>query len=134
MKYWNKSRVKKTREREERRKRQALERFEAEVRHRRTYTRGDLQKNAELMLDVLGEERHRRMLAWLRSNGAMSVSKFAKPFHLSLPAAMRYVHLFEQTGFISTHKRGRIRVCVYERHAAEELAAYLRAPHVFERN
>lgn len=71
------------------------------------------------------------MLAWLRTGGAMSVTKFAKPFGLTLPAAMRYVHLFERTGIISTHKRGRIRFCVYERKALERLAGYVRSRKAF---
>ncbi|MDZ4227545.1 MAG: helix-turn-helix transcriptional regulator [Patescibacteria group bacterium] len=85
------------------------------------------------MLEVLGTERHRRMLAHLQKSGAMSVSKFAKPFGIGLPAAMRYVHMFERVGLIRTHKRGRIRFCVYAPEALKDLAAYLRSPSALQR-
>ena len=116
---------------EQREERAWQQHFEEESR-KRTYTAGDARKNARLMLDALGSPLHRRMLARLRAGGAMSVSHLAEPFHITLPDAMRHVHILERSGLITTEKRGRIRFCVYNPNAPKELSEWLAANRPFD--
>ena len=82
-------------------------------------------KTAELMLNALGILRRRQMVARIKHGGAMSVSRLAKPFHMTLPSALEHVRILEHCGIIKTHKRGRVRMCVYNPRALKELAKYL---------
>ena len=91
----------------------------------RTYTSGNVSKNAALMLDALGSPLRRKMVARLKKEGAMSVSKLVQPFRIKLPLAMMHVQILERSGIISTRKRGRVRMCVYNRHAFRELGSWL---------
>ncbi len=52
----------------------------------------------------------------------MSVSKLAEPFRITLPSALEQVRILERSGIISTHKHGRVRLCVYRPQALRELA------------
>ena len=124
-KYWNPRRIRNVRERKILAKRRDAEREDARKEQMRSYTRGDVQKNAQLMLAVLGMSLRRRIVALLRREGAMSVSKLAKPFRLTLPSALDHVHILERSGIITTHKQGRIRMCVYNERAIRELTQWL---------
>lgn len=55
----------------------------------------------------------------------MSLSKLAKPFGISLPAALRHVRELEGATFIRTHKKGRVRICVYDPKAFKDLLVWL---------
>ncbi|MDP2648907.1 MAG: helix-turn-helix domain-containing protein [bacterium] len=125
MKYWNKARVRRTREKEARVKRRVFEKQEENAERSRCYTPGEAEKNANLMLYALGSSRRRKMVALLRRGGAMSVSKLAKPFRITLPSALYEVRILERVHIIKTHKRGRIRFCVYNPQALKELAHWL---------
>ncbi|OGG66046.1 hypothetical protein A3D71_03235 [Candidatus Kaiserbacteria bacterium RIFCSPHIGHO2_02_FULL_55_20] len=125
MKYWNKARIRREREREARAGERTLQRAKESKRLRTTYSAGDTRKNTALMLDVLGSGVNRKMLARLRARGAMSVTKLAEPFCITLPAAVTRVNALERAGLLTTHKRGRIRFCVYNPAALKELSAHL---------
>ncbi|MEK7601083.1 MAG: helix-turn-helix domain-containing protein [Patescibacteria group bacterium] len=125
MKYWNKARIAREREREARAKEKMLLRPRESKRLRTTYTAGNSRKNTALMLDALGSEVNRRMLARLRERGAMSVSKLAEPFRITLPAAVNRVNTLERVGLIKTHKQGRIRFCIYNPSRVKELSVHL---------
>ncbi|MCR4325854.1 MAG: helix-turn-helix domain-containing protein [Patescibacteria group bacterium] len=125
MKYWNKARIRRAREQERRREERLYRDAEAEMLRRRTYGKGEPRKNARLMLDALGVERNRRMLARLHRAGAMSVSKLAAPFNITLPSAMAHVETLERAGLITTRKHGRIRLCIYNTRAPKELSEWL---------
>lgn len=125
MKYWNKDRIVRVKQRSLRSKRQGLERLREVEDARTRHTPGDARKNAMLMLEALGSVRNRMMLARLRERGAMSVSNLAKPFRITLPAALNHVNMLERVGLILTHKRGRVRFCVYNPAAPKELSAWL---------
>ena len=103
----------------------AAEKAKAFREQQRTYTRGDSQKNANLMLDALGLPLRRQMVARLRVGGAMSLSKLVEPFRITLPTALAHLRALERAGIVTTHKQGRVRICVYNRHALEELAVWL---------
>lgn len=124
-KYWNPRRLERIRQRKIKAAERATDRAKNLREQQRTYTRGDLQKNANLMLDVLGPPLRRRMIVRLRDGGAMSLSKLAEPFHIALPSALVHIQELERAGIITTHKQGRVRMCVYNRHAMEELATWL---------
>ena len=89
------------------------------------YTSGNVSKNAALMLDALGLPVRRKLIARLKKEGAMSVSKLAQPFRIKLPLAMMHVQILERCGIISTRKHGRVRICVYNPSAFKELGSWL---------
>ena len=124
-KYWNPRRLQRIRERKIKAEKSAADKAETLREQQRTYTRGDSQKNANLMLDALGLPLRRNMVARLQDCGAMSLSKLVEPFRITLPSALVHLHILERAGIVSTHKKGRIRICVYNRHALKELAAWL---------
>ena len=128
MKYWNKARIRRKREREVRAGEQALQRAKEAERVRSTYAAGDSRKNTALMLDALGSEVNRKMLARLRELGAMSVTKLSEPFRITLPAAVTRINTLERAGLITTHKQGRIRFCVYNPSRIKELSIHLASP------
>ena len=125
MKYWDTRRVKRVREREYDREhaREATEiaRRTAMLERERSYSAGATAKNASLMLDALGSRDRRRMVARLRTGGAMSLSKLASPFRIKLPTAHAHIKVLERSGFVKTHKHGRVRICVYNPLALNEL-------------
>ena len=125
MKYWNKARLRRRKARQLRAEEKSTWRRREILRLQGTYESGDIRKNALLMLEALGSEVNRNMLVRLRRRGAMSVSHLAEPFHITLPAAVVRVNTLERAGLITTHKRGRIRFCVYESSALKELATHL---------
>lgn len=125
MKYWNKARIRRQRERREKQEDQALQRHRTDEERKRAYTKGDERKSARLMLEALGSAIHRRMLARLHARGAMSVTHLAKPFRIMLPDALRHVHILERSGLITTEKRGRVRYCIYNPQSIRELSAWL---------
>lgn len=125
VKYWTRERVLKERERENRRHERAHARFLREEIDKRTYTKGDLRKNARVMLDSLGIPSRRKMLASLKRGGELSVSSLGDPFRITLPAALRHVYALERAGLITTRKEGRIRFCKIRMEALSELAHFL---------
>jgi len=121
-KYWNPRRIKRIKEREHRAAESAAKKAAALRETARTYTKGNAQKNTALMLDALGLPLRRRMIARLKRGGTMSVSKLVEPFHITLPSALEQVRILERAGIITTHKHGRVRLCVYRPQAFRELA------------
>lgn len=95
------------------------------IEKQRTYTPGNIEKNSGLMLDALGLPLRRKLLKRLQKGGAMSLSKLADPFGMKLPRIHRQVMILEKSGLVTTHKRGRVRMCVYNRAAFAELAVWL---------
>jgi len=127
MKYWNPRRIKRIQEHARRKEARNASRAAALIEKRRTYTPGDPEKNSGLMLDALGLPLRRKLLKRLQKGGAMSLSKLADPFGMKLPRIHRQVMVLERVGLVTTHKRGRVRMCVYNRTGFAELAAWLRS-------
>ena len=126
MKYWNKARIKKKREKETRAEQRSLEKSLVMYERSRSYTKGDVKKNVGLMLDALGSSARRQMVMRLSREGAMSLSKLARPFRLKLTTALANVQTLERAGIVLTYKQGRVRMCVYNRKAMSELAEFLK--------
>ena len=57
---------------------------------------------------ALADPIRRQMLAQL-SRGPASVSQLAKPFSISLPAVMQHLKALEESGLVSSEKKGRVR-------------------------
>lgn len=126
MKYWNKQRIQRKRDREKRAERRAFEKSMEEFEKSRRYSAGDYNKNANLALDALGSPLRRKMLARLRRDGAMSLSKLARPFRLQLTTALSNILALERAGLVRTHKQGRVRMCIYNKIPVQELAEFLK--------
>jgi len=125
MKVWNSNRIRKQREGRLRRETEAAEQATRLAGRGRMYTSGNVSKNAALMLDALGSPVRRKLIFRLKKEGAMSVSKLAQPFRMKLPLATMHVQILERSAIISTHKRGRVRMCVYNPRAFKELGSWL---------
>jgi DNA-binding transcriptional ArsR family regulator len=62
---------------------------------------------------ALADSTRRAVLTRL-AHGAASVSELAAPSSMALPSFMKHIHLLERSGWIQTHKSGRIRTCTFE--------------------
>ena len=72
----------------------------------------------------------RRMIIRRLSRGPAQVTDLASVHPMSLPALLQHVQQLEASGLVSTHKRGRARICRLEDEplrAAEEWIAGRRA-------
>lgn len=63
----------------------------------------------------------------------MSLSKLIEPFGITLPAGLKHLHLLERAGIVTTHKRGRIRFCVYDPSALKVLSVHLASQYLTEK-
>jgi DNA-binding transcriptional ArsR family regulator len=66
------------------------------------------------VFQALADPTRRGVLVRLGS-GPASVGELAAPFDMALPSFMKHVHHLETTGWIKTHKAGRVRTCALER-------------------
>ncbi|RJQ35666.1 ArsR family transcriptional regulator [Candidatus Parcubacteria bacterium] len=126
IKYWDKARVQRVREREKRRDEEQLKKLREELRTahlRKPYP--------DLFFEALALPIRRAMIRRLREKGAMSVSYLAEPFRITLPAAMKHMEMLEAAGIITTHKRGRIRFCVFNPSAFDRICMYLKSKSAF---
>ena len=62
---------------------------------------------------ALADPARRAMLARL-SRGPASVSELARPLPMSLPAVLQHLKALEDSGLISTEKKGRVRTAKLE--------------------
>lgn len=72
----------------------------------------------------------RRAVVQRLSLGSASVSELAEPFDMALPSFVKHIAVLERSRLISSHKRGRVRMCSLEREnivAAERWFDELRA-------
>jgi len=72
----------------------------------------------------------RRAVIQRLHRGSASVSELAEPFPMALPSFVKHISVLERSRLISSHKRGRIRICSLERDnlvAAERWFDELRA-------
>ena len=56
----------------------------------------------------------RRTVLMRLARGPASVSELAAPSSMALPSFMKHIRLLERSGWIRTHKSGRIRTCTFE--------------------
>ena len=67
----------------------------------------------DLMFQALADPARRQMVERL-SRSPASVSELAKPFDMALPSFLKHIRFLEDSGWIRTHKSGRVRMCVIE--------------------
>ena len=53
------------------------------------------------------------------SRGSVSVSEIAEPLDMTLAAVVQHIQVLEQSGMISTRKKGRVRTCRLEPRALD---------------
>ena len=62
------------------------------------------------MFSALGDRTRRSMVERL-VRGPASVSELAKPLSMSLPTVVQHLKVLEESGLISSSKKGRVRTC-----------------------
>jgi DNA-binding transcriptional ArsR family regulator len=67
----------------------------------------------DLMFHALSDSTRRVMVERL-CRGSASVSELARPFSMSLPAAMQHLQVLEASGLVRSEKIGRVRTCRLE--------------------
>ena len=78
---------------------------------------------------ALADPTRRHVLERL-SRSPASVSELAAPFDMALPSFMKHIHLLEESGWIRTHKRGRVRTCALQTKPFAEVESWLGAQRV----
>ena len=73
---------------------------------------------------ALADPARRAMLARL-SRGPASVSELARPLPMSLPAVLQHLKSLEESGLVSTEKKGRVRTAKLEGNAIAEAEQWL---------
>jgi DNA-binding transcriptional ArsR family regulator len=68
-----------------------------------------------------------RALLGRLGRGPASVSELARPFDMALPSFMKHIRLLEESGWIKTRKRGRVRTCAIEQRALTAADKWLSA-------
>jgi DNA-binding transcriptional ArsR family regulator len=77
---------------------------------------------------ALSDATRRSVLATL-SRGPASVTDLARPFDMALPSFLKHVRLLESTGWIVTHKDGRVRTCRIRRDTLTRAQRWLHVQH-----
>jgi DNA-binding transcriptional ArsR family regulator len=71
----------------------------------------------------------RRAVLGRLGSGSASVSDLAKPFDMALPSFMQHIRLLEESGWIRTHKVGRVRICAIEKEPFAAVERWLSEQH-----
>ena len=71
------------------------------------------QVQVDRIFHALGDPTRRAMIEKL-SEGPATVSKLAKPLHVTLAAVVQHLQTLEKSGLIRTEKVGRVRTCRIE--------------------
>jgi DNA-binding transcriptional ArsR family regulator len=78
----------------------------------------------DLMFSALADPTRRAILTRL-TQGIATVSELAKPLKMSLPAITPHLRLLETSGFVVSHKTGRVRTCQLEPKSLDAAQAWL---------
>ncbi len=78
------------------------------------------------IFQALADPTRRAVLGRL-ARGPASISELAQPFDMALPSFMKHIRSLEQSGWIATRKRGRVRTCALERKTFAAADAWLSA-------
>jgi DNA-binding transcriptional ArsR family regulator len=69
----------------------------------------------------------RRAVLGRLGEGPASVGELARPFAMALPSFMKHIHMLEGSGWITTRKRGRVRICALQPSAFATASTWLAA-------
>ena len=72
----------------------------------------------------------RRAVLRRLGRGPRSVTELAGPFDMALPSFMKHIRQLEKTGWIRTHKVGRVRTCTIEPASFDAVESWLAAQRV----
>lgn len=81
--------------------------------------------NIDHIFHALGDPTRRAMMERL-SHGAMSVSRLAEPFEMTLAAVVQHLHVLEECGLVQTEKLGRVRSCRIEPAGLDAMEQWIR--------
>ena len=84
------------------------------------------ESNLDQAFQALSDPARRNMLSRL-SRGPASVSELAAPLRMSLPAVLQHLKSLEESGLVSTEKKGRVRTARLEGNAIAEAEQWLTA-------
>jgi DNA-binding transcriptional ArsR family regulator len=84
------------------------------------------QERLNELFQALADPTRRAVLGRL-GKGSASISELAKPFDMALPSFMKHIHFLENSGWILTRKKGRVRTCAIEKKAFADADAWLSA-------
>jgi DNA-binding transcriptional ArsR family regulator len=90
------------------------------------------QLDIDRVFNALGDATRRAMLERLSSepeSTAMSVSRLAEPFKMTLAAVVQHLQVLEEAGLVKTEKVGRVRSCRVEAAGLRAAEEWLRARH-----
>jgi len=76
------------------------------------------------IFQALADPTRRAVLGRL-GQGPASISELAEPFDMTLPSFLKHIHSLEDSGWIQTHKAGRVRTCVIEKKSFAVVDAWL---------
>ena len=77
------------------------------------------------VFQALADPTRRAVLGRL-GTGPASIGELAEPFDMALPSFMKHIRYLENTGWIRTHKSGRVRTCTLETKSFEVIESWLR--------
>jgi DNA-binding transcriptional ArsR family regulator len=75
---------------------------------------------------ALADPTRRAVLSRL-GKGPASISELAEPFDMALPSFMKHIRLLEDSGWIRTRKKGRVRTCTIEKKPLAAIEGWLSA-------
>jgi DNA-binding transcriptional ArsR family regulator len=78
------------------------------------------------IFQALADPTRRAVLGQL-GKGPASISDLARPFDMALPSFMKHIHLLEESGWIRTRKKGRVRTCALEKKPFAAVESWLDA-------
>jgi DNA-binding transcriptional ArsR family regulator len=76
------------------------------------------------VFQALADPTRRAVLGRL-GQGPAGISELAKPFDMALPSFLKHIHVLEDSGWIRTHKEGRVRTCRIEKNSFAVVDAWL---------
>jgi DNA-binding transcriptional ArsR family regulator len=82
--------------------------------------RGEL----DLVFSALGDPTRRAIVERL-VHGPASVSQLAEPFDMALPSVLKHLAVLEQSGLVTSSKRGRIKLCEFQGDALTASSAWM---------
>ncbi|MGW6173084.1 ArsR/SmtB family transcription factor [Arthrobacter sp. NPDC055138] len=84
------------------------------------------QSSAQLdgVFQALADPTRRAVLARLGA-GSASIGELAAPFDMALPSFMKHIRYLQDTGWITTRKTGRVRICTLVPKSFDDVEAWL---------
>ena len=93
------------------------------------YQNSEPEPELDNVFQALADPTRRAVLARL-TEGPASVSELARPFEMALPSFLQHLKVLEESGLVTSKKKGRVRTCEAQFAAlseAEEWIAHQRA-------